>query len=153
MLHKLKKNEILPAEGYLQETAHDFLRFQEIGDTRGQMVIIESNKNIPFAIKRIFYIYSSDSEVIRGQHANRRSEFVLVNVAGTSKVKVDDGTRKKVYVLDRPNIGIYIPKMVWKEMYDFSPDSVLLVLASELYDPEEYIRDYGQFQKEVEGFS
>jgi len=154
MLHKCEQKDgtqITPMERISNKMATDFLGFQEKGDLRGQMVIIESNKDVPFDIKRIFYIYGSDSEIIRGQHANRRTEFVLVNVAGTSKVKVDDGARQTIYILDRPNIGVYIPKMVWKEMYDFSPDSVLLVLASELYDPEEYIRDYEQFRKEVEG--
>ena len=80
---------------------------------------------IPFAIERMFYICGSDATVIRGRHANRRSEFVLINVAGTSKVKVRDGRgREKIYNLDRPRIGLYLPPMVWKDMYDFSPDSM-----------------------------
>ena len=87
---------------------------------------------------------------MRGQHANRNTEFVLVNVAGKSKVRVDDGLgREQVYHLDQPNTGIYIPRMVWKDMYDFSPDSVLLVLCSEHYDGEEYIRDYEAFRAEM----
>ena len=91
--------------------------------------------------------YGSDAEVVRGQHANRRTEFVLINVAGRSKVRVDDGCgREEVYSLDKPNTGIYIPRMVWKDMYDFSPDSVLLVLASEHYDGSEYLRDYEGFK-------
>ena len=84
--------------------------------------------------------------MVRGQHANRRSEFVLINVAGKSKVKVRDGKgNETVYCLDRPHTGIYLPSMVWKDMYDFSQDSVLLVLASTHYDPEEYIRSYEEF--------
>ena len=83
--------------------------------------------------KRIFYIYGSDKDVVRGQHANRKSEFVLINVAGTSKVKVKDGKgNETVYSLNRPHTGIYLPKLLWKDMYDFSDDSVLLVLSSEL---------------------
>ena len=124
------------------------LEFSQKGDERGHLVIVEGMKDIPFDIKRIFYIYGSDSKVIRGQHANRKSEFVLINVAGTSKVRVKDGKgNEAVFALNRPHTGIYLPKMVWKEMYDFSEDSVLLCLASENYDAEEYIRDYKEFQK------
>lgn len=121
------------------------IEFPQRGDERGHLVIVEGNQDIPFDIKRVFYIYGSDADVIRGRHANCNSEFVLINVAGTSKVKVDDGTNQKVFDLDRPHIGIYIPKMVWKDMYDFSKDSVLLVLASEHYDANEYIREYDRY--------
>ena len=126
------------------------LDFPEHGDQRGQLVIAEGEKDIPFAIQRIFYIYGSDADVVRGQHANRNSEFVLINVAGSSKVKVMDGKGNEIiYVLNRPRTGIYLPSMVWKEMYDFSPDSVLLCLASTHYDGKEYIRDYDEFVKVV----
>lgn len=88
--------------------------------------------------------------MVRGKHANRKTEFVLINVAGTSKIKVKDGEgNEAVYHLDRPHIGIYLPTMVWKDMYDFSSDSVLLVLASEHYDANEYIRSYDDFIKEI----
>lgn len=126
------------------------LEFPQRGDERGHLVIVEGGKNIPFDIKRVFYIYGSDTDVVRGQHANRRTEFVLINVAGKSKVKVKDGAgNEAIYSLDRPHTGIYLPTMVWKDMYDFSEDSVLLVLASEHYDNSEYIRDFEQFVKEI----
>ena len=122
------------------------LEFSQRGDERGHLVVVEGHQDIPFDIKRIFYIYGSDKEVVRGQHANRKSEFVLINVAGTSKVKVKDGKgNEAIYSLNRPHTGIYLPKLVWKDMYDFSEDSVLLVLASEHYDPEEYIRNYDEY--------
>ena len=122
------------------------LEFQQRGDERGHLVIVEGNQDIPFEIKRAFYIYGSDAEVVRGQHANRKTEFVLINVAGTSKVKVMDGEgNEAIYCLNRPHTGVYLPTMVWKEMYDFSEDSVLLVLASEHYDATEYIRSYDDF--------
>ena len=122
------------------------LEFSQRGDERGHLVVVEGHQDIPFDIKRIFYIYGSDKEVVRGQHANRKSEFVLINVAGTSKVKVKDGKgNEAIYSLNRPHTGIYLPKLVWKDMYDFSEDSILLVLASEHYDPEEYIRNYDEF--------
>lgn len=126
------------------------LEFQQKGDERGHLVIVEGMKDIPFEIKRIFYIYGSDRNVVRGNHANRKSEFVLINVAGTSKVRVRDGRgNEAVYSLNRPRTGIYLPRMVWKEMYDFSEDSVLLCISSEHYDPEEYIRDYDAFVEEL----
>lgn len=123
------------------------LNFTEKGDARGKLVIVEGNQDIPFEIKRLFYIYGSDRDVVRGKHANRESEFVLINVSGTSKVMVTDGKNKQIVELTKPRQGVYLPKMVWKEMYDFSPDSVLLVLASTHYDGNEYIRDYNEFLK------
>lgn len=126
------------------------LDFPQHGDERGHLVIVEGNQDVPFEIKRAFYIYGSDHDVIRGQHANKRTEFVLINVAGKSKVKVKDGEgNEAIYCLNRPHTGIYLPTMVWKDMYDFSDDSVLLVLASEHYDATEYIRDYDEFVKEI----
>lgn len=126
------------------------LEFPQHGDERGHLVVVEGLKDIPFEIKRMFYIYGSDSNVVRGRHANRKSEFVMINVAGQSKVRVDDGRgNEAVFSINRPHTGLYLPKMIWKDMYDFSPDSVLLVLSNEAYDPDEYIRDYDAFVKEV----
>lgn len=127
------------------------LEFNDLGDERGKLVVIEGNQSIPFEIKRVFYIYDSDSDVVRGQHANRESEFVLINVSGSSKVYIDDGTENMVVELNRPMMGVYIPKMVWKDMYDFSEDSVLLVLANTHYDAKEYIRDYDEYISIVKG--
>lgn len=125
------------------------LNFKDLGDERGKLVVIEGNQDIPFDIKRTFYIYGSDSTVVRGKHANRESEFVLINVAGSSKVRITDGKEEFIVELNKPMMGIYIPKMVWKDMHDFSSDSVLLVLASTHYDGSEYIRDYVEYLKEV----
>lgn len=126
------------------------LEFPQHGDERGHLVVVEGMKDVPFEIKRIFYIYGSDAEVVRGQHANRKTEFVLINVAGKSKVRVKDGEgNEAVFCLNRPHTGIYLPTMVWKDMYDFSADSVLLCLASEHYDNTEYIRDYDEFCREI----
>ena len=127
------------------------IKFNVNGDERGKLVVAESLKDIPFKIARTFYIFASDADVVRGCHANRRSEFVLINVNGTSKVKVMDGKNEMIYLLDKPYKGLYLPKMLWKEMYDFSPDSVLLTLASEPYDSKEYIRDYREYIREVWG--
>lgn len=130
------------------------LDFPQNGDERGHLVVVEGNQSIPFEIKSCFYIYGSDKDVVRGNHANRETEFVLINVAGTSKVRVKDGEgNEAIFCLNRPHTGIYLPTMVWKEMYDFSEDSVLLVLASEHYKPEEYIRDYDVYVEEIQKIS
>lgn len=121
------------------------VNFADLGDERGKLVVIEGGQDIPFDIKRVFYIYGSDATVVRGQHANRESEFVLINVAGTSKVRITDGDEEFIVELNKPMMGIYLPKMIWKDMYDFSPDSVLLVLASTHYDGKEYIRNYDEY--------
>lgn len=126
------------------------LEFAQRGDERGKLVIIEGKQDIPFDVKRVFYIFGSDKDVVRGQHANRKTEFVLINVAGSSKIRVKDGKgNEAIYCLNRPHTGVYLPTMVWKDMYDFSEDSVLLCLASEHYDANEYIRDYELFSHEM----
>lgn len=130
---------------------YKILEFGDLGDERGKLVVVEGGQDIPFELKRVFYIYGSDSEVVRGQHANRNSEFVLINVSGTSKVRVDNGFEEDIIELNRPRMGLYLPTMLWKDMYDFSEDSVLLVLTNTHYDGNEYIRDYDEYLKEVGG--
>ena len=122
------------------------LHFADFGDDRGKLVVVEGGQSIPFDIQRVFYIYESDSTVVRGQHANKESEFVLINVSGKRKVRITDSFEEIIVSLDTPMTGVYIPKMIWKEMYDFSPDSVLLVLTNTHYNAEEYIRDYNTYQ-------
>lgn len=133
------------------EDQYKLIEFVDLGDERGNLVVIEGDgMDIPFDIKRVFYIYGSDSTVVRGQHANKETEFLLVNVSGTSKVKVDNGKESAVIELNKPRMGLYISSMLWKDMYDFSEDSVLLVLASRHYDGSEYIRDYDTYVKMVQ---
>lgn len=127
------------------------LEFEQHGDEKGHLVVVEGMEDVPFDIKRIFYIYGSLADTVRGQHANKKSEFVLINVSGTSKVRVDDGKgNEAVFSLNRPHTGIYLPALIWKSMYDFSEDSVLLCLSSEHYDASEYIRDYDEFIEYIE---
>ena len=128
------------------------LEFKEYGDERGNLVVAEGDgMDIPFRIQRVFYMYGSDDSVVRGQHANLESEFVLINVSGSSKVLVDDGFRREIISLDRHRMGLYLGPMIWKEMYEFSPDSVLLVLASTHYREQEYLRSYDEFLKLIRG--
>lgn len=134
------------------ENQHKILEFADLGDERGNLVVIEGEgMDIPFDIKRVFYIYGSDAQVVRGQHANRETEFLMVNVGGTSKVKIDNGFETKIIELNRPGMGLYLAPMVWKDMYDFSPDSILLVLCSKHYEPGEYIRNYEDYLAEIKG--
>ena len=126
---------------------YKLLNFPQLGDERGHLVVVEGNKDIPFEIKRIFYIYGSDKDVVRGQHANKLSEFVLINISGRCDVFVDDGENQETIILDKPHQGIYLNKMVWKNMLNFSKDAILLVLSNEYYNSEEYIRDYEEFKK------
>ena len=121
------------------------------GDARGQMVVIEGNATVPFEVKRLFYIYGTDPSAVRGQHANRNSEFVLICVHGSCKVKIMDGKEDYVVNLDSPMKGVYIPKMLWKDMYDFSEDAVLLVLANTHYDAMEYIKDFDEYVRIMNG--
>lgn len=122
------------------------LEFRNIGDERGYLVVCDGEIDIPFIPVRIFYIYGTKKDIVRGNHANRYSALVLINVAGTSKVKIKDGKgNETVYSLERPHTGLYLPPMVWKEMYEFSDDSVLLCLTNTHYNPDEYIRDYGEY--------
>ncbi len=123
--------------------------FQQHGDDRGQLVALEEFKDIPFEIKRVYYMYDTGEGVHRGFHAHRSLEQILICIHGSCKVLLDNGTEKKVISLEKPYEGLYIANDMWREMYDFSSDAVLLVLASDFYKEEDYIRDYDVFLKEV----
>ena len=124
-------------------------RFSSHGDDRGQLVALEELKNIPFDIKRVYYIFNTISGVTRGKHAHRKLQQILICVSGSCRIRLDDGFERKEILLDDPTLGLYISSDTWREMYDFSPDAVLLVLASEYYDLDDYIRDYDVFLKTV----
>lgn len=119
-------------------------------DERGLLVAIEGGRDIPFPIARVYYILGSD-RVARGFHAHRELEQVAVSVSGSCRMVLDDGTQRSEVLLDRPDRGIHIGRMIWHEMHDFSADSVLLVLASAAHDEADYIRDYPAFLSELAG--
>ncbi len=121
--------------------------FTSHGDDRGQLVALEEQKDYPFKVKRVYYLYDTKEGVRRGFHAHKCLEQILVCVKGSCKILLDDGREKENIVLDRPTLGLYVGNNMWREMYDFSPDAVLLVLASELYDEADYIRNYDDFLK------
>ena len=125
------------------------LHFKEIGDERGSLVALEQLKNIPFEIKRVYYIYDTAENTRRGFHAHKELMQVAVCVKGACSFLLDDGQEKINFRLDSPSKGLLIDKMIWREMYDFTDDCVLMVLASEVYDEEDYIRSYSVFSEEV----
>jgi dTDP-4-dehydrorhamnose 3,5-epimerase-like enzyme len=121
--------------------------FQPHGDERGQLVALEENIDIPFRIKRVYFMYDTKDGVVRGHHAHKSLEQILVCIHGSCKVRLDNGKEKKVVPLEKPYEGLYIANNIWREMFDFSSDAVLMVFASELYNEEDYIRDYDEFLK------
>lgn len=122
---------------------------QQHGDSRGQLVALEEKKEIPFDIKRVYYIYDTQDGVRRGFHAHKSLKQLLICVHGSCKVLLDNGKERETVLLDKPYEGIFIQSNMWREMYDFSPGAVLLVLASEIYDESDYIRDYDKFLEMV----
>ena len=123
--------------------------FQPHGDDRGQLVALGEFIDIPFEIKRVYYMYETGEVVRIGFHAHKSLEQILICIHGTCKILLDNGFEKKIVPLEKPYEGLYISNDMWREMYDFSPDAVLLVLASDLYDESDYIRDYDEFIKMV----
>lgn len=121
--------------------------FQSHGDERGQLVALEEMKNIPFDIKRVYYMYDTAEGVRRGLHAHKSLEQILICIHGSCKVLLDNGIEKEVVPLEKPYEGLYIANNMWREVFDFSSDAVLMVLASEYYDENDYIRDYNEFLK------
>ena len=123
--------------------------FPPHGDDRGQLVAIETGNDIPFPIRRVYYIYDTLTDVRRGFHAHRNLEQILICVSGSCKIHLDDGSSTAEVVLDDPTKGLYIANDMWREMYDFSEGAVLLVLASQHYDEADYIRNYDAFMQMI----
>ena len=125
------------------------ISLKSIGDERGSLVALEGNKSVPFDIKRVYYIFGTKEGVSRGFHAHRNLKQVAICVTGSCRVVLDNGKQRKEVALNKSTTGLLIDDLTWREMYDFSPDCVLMVLASEYYDEADYIRDYQNFLKAV----
>ena len=123
--------------------------FQPHGDERGQLVALEEFKDIPFRVRRVYYLYDTGKDVTRGFHAHKKLQQILVCIHGSCKIRLDNGREKKVIPLEKPYEGLYIDSNIWREMFDFSSDAVLMVLASELYDESDYIRNYDEFLRYI----
>lgn len=127
------------------------INFKPLGDDRGSLVALEANKSIPFDIKRLYYIFGTKEGVSRGFHAHRNLKQVAVCVTGACRFVLDNGKAREQITLDTSTTGLVIEDLTWREMHDFTPDCVLMVLASEYYDETDYIRDYQEFLKVVNG--
>ncbi len=128
---------------------YQLMELKSFGDERGSLISFQKDINVPFDVKRAFYIYDTKCDVARGCHANRNSQFLLVVINGSCRIKIDDGKKQDNILLNKPHQALFLDKMVWKEMYEFSYNAVLLVLSNEYYDESEYIRDYDLYKKEV----
>lgn len=126
-----------------------FLQLQTHGDDRGSLIALEEGKNIPFSVKRVYYMFDTREGVRRGFHAHRTLKQVAVAVRGSCRFMLDDGREKIDIRLDHPHQGLLIESFIWREIYDFSEDCVLMVLADQLYTESDYVRDYASFLLEV----
>lgn len=121
------------------------IEFKTLGDERGCLISLEQGYNIPFDIKRVYYIFGTQKDVIRGYHAHKKLKQLAICVKGTCDFVLDNGVRREVVHLNSPDYGLLIEDLTWREMMNFSDDCVLLVLASANYDESDYIRDYNDF--------
>ncbi|WP_218241168.1 sugar 3,4-ketoisomerase [Comamonas fluminis] len=126
-----------------------WIHFPPLGDDRGSLVALEGEKTVPFAIQRVYYLFGTQLGVSRGFHAHHKLQQVAVCVKGRCRMLLDDGQKREEVWLDSSTKGISLPPMVWHEMHEFSPDCVMLVLASEHYDEKDYIRNYEDFLRLV----
>jgi dTDP-4-dehydrorhamnose 3,5-epimerase-like enzyme len=127
--------------------------FKVLGDERGQLIALEANRQIPFNVQRVFYIYGTQEGVSRGNHSHYKTKQFLVAVNGSCKVTLDNGKRKETFDLNKPNVGLFQDAFIWGTMHDFSCDCVLMVLANEYYDANDYISDYNKFLEIVQNDS
>ena len=123
----------------------ELIPLQIHGDQRGSLVSLETTKNIPFEIKRVYYLFDTKADVTRGYHAHRELKQVAIAIRGSCRFALDDGNERINILLDNPSQGLLIESFIWREMSDFSDDCVLMVLADKEYDESDYIRDYEQF--------
>lgn len=121
------------------------LQLQSHGDDRGSLVALEEGNNIPFTVKRVYYMFNTGEAVRRGFHAHKSLKQVAIAVRGSCRFLLDDGKEKAEVLLNDPCQGLFIDSFMWREMYEFSPDCVLMVLADKLYDESDYVRDYSLF--------
>lgn len=127
----------------------EYIPLQVHGDERGSLIALEEMKNIPFSIKRIYYMFNTQKGVRRGFHAHKELMQIAIPVRGSCRFLLDDGKEKINVLLDDTSCGLLIEPYIWHEMYDYSDDCVLLVLASDFYDELDYIRNYDEFKLEV----
>lgn len=123
----------------------ELIPLQKHGDERGKLVALEQSRNVPFEIKRVYYMFGTQANVRRGYHAHKKLRQLAIPVSGSCRFHLDDGNEKVDILLDDPSVGLLIEPRFWHEMYDYSEDCILLVLASDNYDESDYIRNYDEF--------
>lgn len=126
----------------------EIVQFSIHSDDRGCLIALEGGRDIPFEVRRVYYIYGTRSDMPRGFHAHKHLKQMLVAVSGSVTVSCEFGATKERFLLDSPSRGLLLEGLIWREMHDFSPDCVLMVFASEHYREEDYIRDYNVFRQE-----
>ena len=136
---------------FLRKSSLDYriIDFQVHGDSRGKLVALENLKEIPFEVKRVYYMFDTLPNEARGFHAHKNLEQIIIAMDGACRFILDDGEKREQVLLNRPDVGLYIGKNMWREMHDFSYGCKLVVLASEYYDEKEYIRSYDEFLKTI----
>lgn len=128
---------------------YEIINFKPCGDDTGLLVAIEAGREVPFLIKRVYYIYNTAQNALRGRHAHSRLEQLIFCPSGSCDFILDDGFTRETVTMDSPSKGLYIKGNIWREFTNFSQDCVIMILASEYYDDEDYIRDYQEFLKQV----
>ena len=127
------------------------LEFPKVNDPRGNLTFVEGEREIPFRIRRAYWIYGVPGGEERGGHAYHGLHEVIVALSGSFQVHVDDGVRRATHLLSRGYVGLYVPNMIWRQLESFSTNAICLILASELYDEADYIRDYAAFRRLQDG--
>ncbi|QRN55619.1 sugar 3,4-ketoisomerase [Dyella caseinilytica] len=125
------------------------IQLQQHGDDRGMLIALEKDRNVPFDIRRVYYMFATRGEVHRGRHAHRHLRQLVVTVRGSVTILLDDGDGPTEVQLDDPSQGLLLGRMVWRELYNFSEDCVLMVLADQFYDAADYITNYDEFLREA----
>lgn len=128
---------------------YDLIDFKIRGDHSGKLVALEKGSDLPFEVKRVYYIWDTDVGVVRGKHAHRKLEQMIICTSGSCDFILDDGKTREIVHLNNPAQGLHIKHNIWREFTNFSKDCVVMVLASEHYDESDYIRDYGDFLREA----
>lgn len=124
-----------------------WIEFPTFSDERGSLSVVEASEQAPFQINRLYYLYDVPPDSVRGRHAHRELEQVMIAVAGSLDLVVETRSGREEFHLDAPTEGVYIPKLAWRELSDFSSDAMCLVVASRPYEPDDYIHDYDQFKQ------
>lgn len=143
-------SEDLPRDADIGVKGCKWVEVPKFSDERGSLSFMEQNEHVPFNIKRLYYIYDVTEEETRGYHAHEELKQLVFSLNGQVEFVLDDGRNRDSVLLNEPNKGLFIPSMIWREMKNFSPESVYLVVASEYYDEEDYINDYETFKSSVD---